>query len=252
MTENTLQTGGFFVKRRKALSLLLTLAMILAALPADIITVSAQEGGETTADLMIDTLEKLEQFREEVNKGEDFEGKIIQLTADIDLSEKYGAEKGAGGEDVSWTPIGKDYIDSFAGTFDGGGHEISGLYINDTDDYQGLFGYNDGTIKDLNVSGAVAGGDDVGGITGYNDGTIENVCNTGDISGSGDYIYVGGITGDNGSSDSIIENSYNTGKISTFGESRSVYIGGVAGKGDGTIKKVMTQERSMVPGNLSV
>ena len=91
---------------------------------ADIITVSAQEGGETTAGRTISTLEELEQFREEVNKGEDFEGKIIQLTAEIDLSERYGAEKGIDGVYVSWTPIGKDYGNSFAGTFDGGGHEI--------------------------------------------------------------------------------------------------------------------------------
>ena len=78
------------------------------------------------------------------------------LVADLDL----------GGESSPWTPIGSfSPYAPFTGTFDGGGHTISGLYIDGNSSNRGLFGYvgSGGTVKNLNVSGSVTGGYNVGG-----------------------------------------------------------------------------------------
>jgi len=109
-----------------------------------------------------------------VNDGNDFRTKTVTLTNNIDLNNK------------AWTPIGNS--DSvFAGTFDGNGHTISGLYINITGSYspakkgrlyQGLFGcVEDGTVRNLIVTGSVTIGNEksvnvsyIGGIVGINDG----------------------------------------------------------------------------------
>ena len=52
---------------------------------------------------------------------------------------------------ITWTPMG-NYQNPFTGTFDGKGHTISGLYFNEsTTFYVGLFGYINGTIKNVGV-----------------------------------------------------------------------------------------------------
>ncbi|MCH5143272.1 MAG: hypothetical protein J1G07_06160, partial [Clostridiales bacterium] len=82
-------------------------------------------------------------------------GKNFKLTQDIDLSTVCGAN--LNGESVSWTRIGND-SKPFKGTFDGDDHTISGLYIDSTEGWQGLFGYvENGTIKNLTVKGTVSG-----------------------------------------------------------------------------------------------
>ena len=53
----------------------------------------------------------------------------ITLDTDIDLTGK------------DWTPIGTDYDNAYTGTFDGGGHTITGLTVTTNDQYAGLFGY---------------------------------------------------------------------------------------------------------------
>ena len=86
-----------------------------------------------------------------------------KLTADINL----------GGDTNPWTPIGSGEKHAFTGTFDGDGHTISGLYINNGDSvYAGLFGYvgSGGMIKDLTVEGeiTISGSTScVGGIAGF-------------------------------------------------------------------------------------
>ena len=62
----------------------------------------------------------------------------ITLTADITLT----------GE---WTPIGTAWNNSYTGTFDGGGHTISGLTVKGSDEYAGLFGCigDGGTVKNV-------------------------------------------------------------------------------------------------------
>lgn len=114
-------------------------------------TVFAQDSAADITE--ISTLAELEAFRDDVNSGNTYEGKTVKLTADIDMSEKYGEGK------ENWTPISNSYDKAFSGTFDGNNHTINNLYINITeyagvDDY-GLFGFIDGTLKNLNVNGSV-------------------------------------------------------------------------------------------------
>ena len=183
------------------------------------------EGNGTANDpYVIDTAETLQGFAQLVNGGNSFEGKFIELTNDIDLLKEGVCGKNIG----SWTPIGKDK--AFKGTFDGKGHKILNLYINDgTEDNAGLFGINDGTIKDLAVTGTVTGGSKAGGIVGTNrsNGKIESCSNACNVTGTSE---VGGIAGLNDGG--AIDNCYNTGDIT--GDSK---VGGVSGYNDGgTVK----------------
>ena len=205
------------------------------------ILVSASEGelkggGSVDDPYLIKTAEDLVLFSKLVNFGNKFEGKYIELTGSIDLSSVCG--EGIG----SWTPIGciKDYYKGsaytikqnryFSGIFDGGGHRISGLYINADTGYQGLFGYVVGTVKNLAVDGSVTGaGIYVGGIAGYFSGTVQNCCYTGTVSGS--KSYVGGIVGYNNYSSGKITNCYNTGTV--IGDVN--YVGGITGYNTGNL-----------------
>ena len=111
----------------------------------------------------------------------------ITLTADIDLTGK------------GWTPIGTDYDNSYKGTFDGGGHTITGLTFTTNDEYAGLFGWLNraGTVKNVVMEGVqitsnqIYGGS-IGGVVGYSWGTIENCSVSGSVSGT---VYVGGVVG---------------------------------------------------------
>ena len=158
----------------------------------------------------IATAEELRAFAEKVNDGETTANAI--LTANIDLNNQ------------PWYPIGTN-SNKYTGTFDGNGHTISGLYIDSDDDYQGLFGYVSGTVKDLSVSGSVKGNDYVGGVVGWNDGSVINCAFSGSVSGSD---HVGGVVGDNGGT---VENCYNTGSVSGVSP-----VGGVVGQNSGSVK----------------
>ena len=180
--------------------------------------------GEGTAEspYLIPDLATLEAFREYVNAGSGA-GEYFKLTADIDMSEKYGAD--IGGSEVSWTPIGND-ANQFKGNFDGSGHKISGLYINSTSDYQGLFGYvgEGGTVQDLGVDGTVSGSGCVGGVVGIiNNGTVTSCFSTGTVQweGSSEGDSLGGVAGYNLGT---VTNCYATGDVSGWN-----YVGGVAG-----------------------
>lgn len=182
---------------------------------------------ETGSAIEISTLAELEAFRDSVNSGDTYEGLTIKLTADIDMSGKYGAD--IGGKKVSWTPIGISYEKSFRGIFDGGGHEVKGLYINTSENYQGLFGFTYGAeIKNISVSGNVYGGWMVGGIAGYNqEGLMENCHNSAAVTGGWNLTeayYIGGVTGRN---DGVLKNCSNEGNISC--NKGTLGTGGVAG-----------------------
>lgn len=135
-------------------------------------------GGDGSKDnpYQISNGAELAYLAQQVNSEKiDSEDTFITLTNNIDLNNK------------AWTPIGISDSVVFAGTFDGNGHTISGLYINITDSYssakkgklyQGLFGcVEDGTVQNLIVTGSVTIGNEksvnvsyIGGIVGINDG----------------------------------------------------------------------------------
>ena len=139
----------------------------------------------------------------------------ITLDKNIDLTGK------------DWTPIGTDYDNSYKGTFDGGGHTITGLTFTTNDEYAGLFGWLNraGTVKNVVMEGVqitshqIYGGS-IGGVVGYSWGTIENCSVSGSVSGT---VYVGGVVG------AQIGGSI-TGCSSSATVKGMVDVGGVAGQ----------------------
>ena len=139
----------------------------------------------------------------------------ITLDTDIDLTGK------------DWTPIGTDYDNSYKGTFDGGGHTITGLTFTTNDEFAGLFGWLNraGTVKNVVMEGVqitsnqIYGGS-IGGVVGYSWGTIENCSVSGSVSGT---VYVGGVVG------AQIGGSI-TGCSSSATVKGMVDVGGVAGQ----------------------
>ena len=128
----------------------------------------------------------------------------------------------------NWSPIGvEDY--RFTGSLDGAEYKISNLKITDTENYKGLFGYNEGRIKNIKLENVdIEGKGYIGAIVGINDnGIIEQSYVTGTVIGND--RYVGGIAGVNLG---IIERSYVTGTV--IGNSN--YVGGLVGKNESTIK----------------
>ena len=139
----------------------------------------------------------------------------ITLDTDIDLTGK------------DWTPIGTDYDNSYKGTFDGGGHTITGLTFTTNDKYAGLFGYLNraGTVKNVVMEGVQITNNRswsafAGGVAGYSWGTIENCSVSGSVSGT---VYVGGVVG------AQIDGSI-TGCSSSATVKGTTDVGGVAGQ----------------------
>ena len=159
-------------------------------------------------------------------------GKNFKLTQDIDLSTVCYEGK-------SWMPIGND-TNKFTGTFDGDDHTISGLYIDSTEGWQGLFGYvENGTIKNLTVKGTVSGKGYVGGIVGYFDvGTVEKCSFEGAVKGGSSSQPVGGIVGYNRGG--TIKKCSNRGEVSCWSE----YAGGIVGQNYGLNAKVIDCENT--------
>ena len=198
--------------------------------------------------------------------------------ANIDMSAKYHG--GDSGE--SWTPIGVDDTRAFTGTFDGGGHTISGLYINNTaGTYQGLFGYvgAGGTIKDLTVEGTITGGFYTGGIAGGNYGDIIDCVNRCEVTGStfvggiaggntgnqgeaavqgcsnygtitcnNSSALAGGIVGSNTDSKALIYNCANYGTVTGASGTTFGYIGGIAGGNYGKVTGSVNEEGTRITG----
>lgn len=135
------------------------------------------------------------------------------LMNDIDVSSLTPTAEG------NWTAIGTDN-DPFTGIFDGNGHTVSGIKINNSNNDQGLFGaVKNATIKNVGVINAdiKSSGNRAGGICGRgSSGSIENCYFSGKISGNDT---IGGICGIGGVS---ILNCYNLGEVSGNGKSGGI------------------------------
>ena len=138
----------------------------------------------------------------------------ITLDKNIDLTGK------------GWTPIGTSFDNSYKGTFDGGGHTITGLAVTTNDQFVGLFGYLNraGMVKNVVMEGIQITSNHMfgctGGVVGYSWGTIENCSVSGSVSGT---VYVGGVVG------AQIGGSI-TGCSSSATVKGTVDVGGVAGQ----------------------
>lgn len=201
----------------------------LATAPKDLVL---NDGSSEIQAIRITCAEELAWLAVQVNNGNNFDGKYIRLTADIDL------------QNIKWLPIGRRSTDSdeekarfFIGNFDGRGHKVSNLNVSEDKPYHGgLFGYvgnpdlktKGGTIKNLGIeSGSVetlGGSGYAGGICGtVAIAVIENCYNKASVSSKD---RAGGICGQ---SYGTITNCYNEGTISVLGSSSSVRTGGIAG-----------------------
>ena len=137
----------------------------------------------------------------------------ITLDKNIDLTGK------------DWTPIGTS--NSYSGTFDGGGHTITGLTVTTNDEYASLFGRlgKAGTVKNVVMEGIQItcnhGLGYAGGVAGFSwGGTIENCSVSGSVSGT---VYVGGVVG-------VQIGGSITGCSSSATVKGMVDVGGVAGQ----------------------
>ena len=119
--------------------------------------------GTETDPYQISTAEGLKWFRDIVN-GENGRTQKLDacatLTADIVLNDGTFAEDGrytpgpSGAALTEWSPMGVSNSTVYAGTFDGAGHTIQGVYCNSYRESSGLFGYIDGaTIRGVRVTG---------------------------------------------------------------------------------------------------
>ena len=156
---------------------------------------------------IVTTAEGLKAVADIANNGN--LGINITLTENINLT------------DMDWTPIGIDYNHQYTGTFNGGGHTITGLTVTGSDQYVGLFGHigSGGTVKDVTLEEVkIESNNDmsaVGGVAGRSYGTLENCSVSGSVSGSG---IAGGVVG------------YQSGGFLTgCSSSATVNAGGVAG-----------------------
>ncbi|HIS15032.1 MAG TPA: S-layer homology domain-containing protein [Candidatus Scatomorpha merdavium] len=225
---------------KKLFVLALTAALILCALCFGASATSGQPAGSGTAadPYQIRTADELYWFAQ--YGGSSAHAKLMNdITINENVLDVDGDLNGTGLRE--WTPI-----NNYTGTFDGGGHGISGLYINiengisDTYVYVGLFGYigrggkvQDLNIKDSDITGSATVNDagvSVGSVCGENHGTIENCSNSGTVTGSGN---VGGFCGYNNAG--TIENCYNTGPVSgsVTGKDAIANVGGVCGRNNG-------------------
>lgn len=143
----------------------------------------------------------------------------ITLTENINLT------------DMEWTPIGTDYNNAYTGTFNGGGHTITGLTVTGSDQYAGLFGHigSGGTVKDVTMEEVkIESNNDmsaVGGVAGCSRGNIENCSVSGSVIGRGMNSIVGGVVGyQNG--------GFLTGCSSSATVNAGCTAGGVAGISD--------------------
>ena len=163
----------------------------------------------TSADGLMNIAELVNGGKSDIN---------ITLDTDIDLTGK------------DWTPIGTDYDNSYKGTFDGGGHTITGLTVTTNDKYAGLFGYlgnfNNAaaTVKNVVMDGIQITCNHrlgyAGGVAGFSWGTIENCSVSGSVSGT---VYVGGVVG-------VQIGGSITGCSSSATVKGTVDVGGVAGQ----------------------
>ena len=260
-------------KKTRNLILIVSIALVLVVLPLSIFLLSKyvfsntgnkanvewyDENGKefviTTADELYGMI-ALSDFY-------DFKDQTIKLGADIVVNEGNAEEWAKKGPSRKWYPI-----TGFAGTFDGQGHSISGIYAKSVDMAMGLFSdtQRDCVIKDFKLvnsyfSGASEG---VGSVSAYGGGLFDTIYSDAIIETKNPYAgglvgqmniagehklsncwfdgtvrmtteeavnggcFIGAIAGDG--SIVTMEHCLNTGSISAQGTSRGVDVGGYTG-----------------------
>ena len=184
--------------------------------------------GIKTNPYLIEDVEDLKLLAKKVNSGETYTNKYFKQTANIDLE-----------NEPNWTPIGGTVIEHpstweisvFKGNYDGDGYKITNLTTTEDSNHVGLFGkVEDATIQNCNITGNVNGYNYVGGIVG-GVGVKTKILNCsfqGSVMGESDCV--GGIVGET-SAECEVSGCFARGKVEGLQK-----VGGIAGKGVGTIK----------------
>ena len=229
--------------RKRVISWLLTVVMVVSLLPTSVLadTLAADQEQQTQQEQIapVDTENTVPAGNEEtqeqqepaeevpvsrsarsggadsaptaINDADDFKNMVAggsyKLTKDIIVTEPYASD--------------------FSGTFDGNGHTVT-LDIAASTANVGLFSKLAGgaVVKNVKVDGTVSGTEGVAGIAAQANGaTISGCINCAIISATG--RYVGGIVGK--LRGGTVENCYNTGAISSSRDRKGVNLGGIAG-----------------------
>lgn len=210
--------------KKRVLYLLCMAFAMMAWLPPQLWAQTRPSGGEGSSEspFLITTAEELKWYANYVN-GESGDNVVhttacAQLVKDIDLSTVCGEGKG------NWTPIAKYDVyknggKKFDGVFDGNGHTISNLYINNTrSSYLGLFGYiqptassTSASVKNLKMDNVqIVGDQNIAAVCGFGKNvTFENIeIISGSITGS---YFIYGISSCGGSARNCINRANVTG-----------------------------------------
>ena len=208
-----------------------------------VLTVFEKEAFDTSwynEDKQVFVLEDIGDFYgfAELSKETNFAGKTVKLANDIIVNAGSAEDWAAGSTpDNIWTPIGmagvgaNNYatLNSFAGTFDGGMHTISGIYHNTPVRYSGLFAgtASTATVKNLKIKNSYfkstfAGYSYFGSVVGSAQGTFDSIYSDAIVNVVGDAA-AGMIGGTQGKA--TINNCMYAGTFTNTGTSRQGHAG---------------------------
>ena len=239
--------------RKRVISWLLTVVMVVSLLPTSVLadTLAADQEQQTQQEQIapVDTENTVPAGNEETQEQQEpaVETPAPQMTRsggaapmlaaagavqNIGTAEAFAAMKPGGNYQLTADIIvTAPYAENFTGTFDGNGHTVTLALENEAGECQALFSKiaASGKVQNLGIAGTVTGKKYVGGIAGKNAGSIENCKNTAAIKGaSADGRWIGGIAGETSNGSKIL-NCYNIGTISSDRSGKGVCLGGIAG-----------------------
>ena len=156
----------------------------------------------------------------------------------------------------SWEPIGTDSSHAYTGTFDGNGKTITGLTINSSSRYVGMFGYLNGEVTKLNLanvditsSWSTQPAGSVGAVAGYikSSSSITGCSVSGSITINGAYSQAGGVVGENYGS--VSQCQVNELTIAGPSSGNSIYLGGVVGSNSKTVDDCQVENLTITNGS---
>lgn len=180
-------------KARSFFAVVLSVMMAISTvvIPASAVDIDVWDGTADTSwyndalsEFTLTTAEQFAGLASLVNSGSyNFSGKTVKLGVDVQLQSNpdmanYASWSTSVAPANTWVPIGWYNVGSFRGTFDGQGHTISGMYINDSAGslYKGrpaLFGFVIGaTLRNFTIEKSYSNGKNCTGIVAaYNETT---------------------------------------------------------------------------------
>ena len=238
--------------RKRVISWLLTVVMVVSLLPTSVLadTLAADQEQQTQQEQIApaDTENTVPAGNEETQEQQEpaVETPAPQMTRsggvapmlaaagavqNIGTAEEFAAMDASGSYKLTADIIvTAPYANEFTGTFDGNGHTVT-LAISGNSDYQALFAKlaAGALVKNTMVDGEVTGTNNIGGIAGIaTNATIIACANKATVAATG--RYVGGLVGKG--TGLTMTSCYNQGAVSST-RTRPINMGGIAGYVDG-------------------